>query len=67
VEAMENFEEHRTSKALGAGEVKMEPFSMRAEVRGGIMTKDGVYYLKREQDDEIDMNEDDEGYEKEED
>jgi len=67
VEAMENFEEHRTSKALVAGEVKMEPFSMRAEVRGGIMTKDGVYKLKRERDDEIDMNEDDEGYEKEED
>lgn len=40
---------------------------MRAEVRGGIMTKDGVYKLKRERDEDIDMNEDDEGYEKEDD
>ena len=40
---------------------------MRAEVRGGIMTKDGIYKLKRERDDEFDMNEDDEGYQKEDD
>ena len=66
---MENYEEQPTrptakgsTGASGAGEVKLEPFSMRAEVRGGIMTKDGVYKLKRERDDEIDMNEDDEGY-----
>ena len=31
------------------------------------MTKDGVYKLKRERDSEIDRNEDDEGYEKEDD
>ena len=47
--------------------IKIEPFSMRQEVRGGIMTKDGVYKLKRERDLDIDLNEDDEGYEKEED
>ena len=68
VEAMENYEEHPTAAAkAAAGEIKMEPFSMRAEVRGGIMTKDGIYKLKRERDDEFDMNEDDEGYQKEDD
>ena len=35
--------------------VKIEPFSMRNEVRQGILTKDGVYKLTRERDSEVDL------------
>jgi len=32
--------------------VRLEAFSMRNEVRGGIMTKDGIYRMARERDEE---------------
>ena len=62
VEAMDNYAEEKLVERTEAG-VTIEPFSLRDEVRGGIMTKDGVYRLKRERDGEWDMKEDDEKYE----
>ena len=65
VEAMENYAEEKRREDEADGGVAIEPFSLREEVRGGIMTKDGVYKLKRERDEEWDMREDDEKYEEE--
>ena len=65
VEAMENYAEEKRREDEADGGVALEPFSLREEVRGGIMTKDGVYKLKRERDEEWDMREDDEKYEEE--
>lgn len=59
---MDNYAE-RKLQANNEDGVKIEPFSLKDEIRGGIMTKDGVYRLKRERDGSIDLQEDDEGYE----
>ena len=64
VEAMENYAEEKEDNAADGG-VIIEPFSLREEVRGGIMTKDGVYRLKRERNEDWDLQEDDEKYEEE--
>jgi hypothetical protein len=47
--------------------VKIEPFSITKEVRDGILTKDGVYKMKRERDDSFDLANDDDQYEEDED
>ena len=62
VEAMDRYAEKKEFTMNETG-ITIEPFSLREEVRGGIMTKDGVYRLKRERDGEVDMREDDEKYE----
>ena len=41
---------------------RFEPFSMKQEMRHGILTKDGVYKLKRERDEDCDLGQDDEQY-----
>ena len=69
--AMSKFSEQinakdKQSKFANSG-VRLEAFSMKDEVRGGIMTKDGVYRLTRERDQEFELAEDDQLYEKEDD
>ena len=40
--------------------IKIESFSMRNEIRSGIITKDGAYKLQRERDGDYDVKQDDE-------
>ena len=47
--------------------VKLEPFSLKQDIRGGIITKDGVYKMTRERDQDRELRQDHEDYEKEED
>jgi len=47
--------------------VKIESFSITKEVRDGILTKDGVYKMRRERDDSFDLANDDDQYEEDED
>ena len=56
----------KNSRFANSG-IRLEAFSMRDEVRGGIMTKDGVYRLARERQEEFEQGQDDQLYEHEED
>jgi len=41
---------------------RFEPFSMKDEMRQGIVNKDGFYKLARERDADVDLQQDDEEY-----
>ena len=58
---------HPTSEFFAHSGIRLEPFSLRDEVRGGILTKEGVYRMARERDGSCERQEDDEDYEREED
>ena len=47
--------------------MRLEPFSLRDEVRGGILTKEGVYRMARERGEQHERQQDHEDYEREED